>query len=104
MKIPVTCAGVLRKENGLVLARGVTVSLLVNTETFGIGNLQAECRVYDDPAFGRRHTGDKFVFIPSHDPKLEFWLRVIDAKGTCVLAPVPNEEPSVKKRAGEALL
>lgn len=74
------------------MARGATVSLLVNHEVFGAGDLQAECRVYDDPAFGRRHTGDKFVFIPSHDPKLEFSLRVIDAKGSCVPGPVAAGE------------
>lgn len=96
MQIPVTCTGVLRKEKGLLLTRGVTVSLLVDSETFGVGNTQGECKVYDDPAFGRRHAGDKFVFIPAHDPKLEFWLRVIDSKRTCVLGPVPTANESVQ--------
>ena len=82
------CAGALQREDGLFMARGVTLSMLVGPEPHGLGDIKSTLTVHDDPAFARRYVGKRFVFVSAHDPGEKIEIYIVAADGTCIAFPM----------------
>ena len=82
------CSGALQREDGLFMARGVTLSMMVGQEPHGVGDIRSTLAVHDDPAFARRHIGRRFVFVSNYDPDDRIEIYIVAADGTCVAFPV----------------
>jgi len=81
-------AGALEREDGLCMAKGVTLSMLVGQEPHGLGDIKSTLTVHDDPAFARRYIGKRFVFVSAHDPGEKIEIYIVAADGTCVAFPM----------------
>ena len=82
------CSGALEREDGLCMARGVTLSMLVGQEPQGLGDIKSTLTVHDDPAFARRYIGKRFVFVSAHDPAEKIEIYIVAADGTCIAFPM----------------
>ena len=82
------CAGALEREDGLCMARGVTLSMMSGEESPGAGDIKSTLTVHDDPAFSRRHIGQRFVFVSAHDPGEKVEVYIVAADGTCIAFPM----------------
>jgi hypothetical protein len=84
------CSGALQREDGLCMARGVTLSMMVGQEPPVLGDIRAVLAVHDDPAFARRYVGKRFVFVSAFDPDENVEVFIVGADGACVAFPVPK--------------
>jgi hypothetical protein len=93
------CSGALQREDGLCVATGVTLYMMVEQESLGAGDIQSTLAVHDDPAFAGRYIGKRFVFVSAHDPDDKTELYVVGADETCIAFPMAK--PSALPRLQE---
>ena len=79
--------GFLQREDGLCIAKGVTLSMNGGAEQ-GPGDVRATLAVHDDPMFARRNLRKRFVFVSSFDRDHQVEIFVIDANGACIAFPL----------------
>jgi hypothetical protein len=84
------CSGALEREDGLFMARGVTLSMMTGQEPPVLGDIKSTLTVYDDPAFARRYVGKRFVFVSAHDPDYRVEVFIVGADGACIAFPMPK--------------
>lgn len=89
-----TFSGVLQREDGLCVATGVTLSMMVGQEPPRLGDIKNTLTVHDDPEFARRHIGKRFVFVSVHDPGDKVEVFVVGADGACVAFPMAKAHGS----------
>ena len=66
--------------------------MMVGQEPHCLGDIKSTVAVHDDPAFARRHIGERLVFVSAFDPDDKVEIYIVDANGACIAFPVPKRE------------
>lgn len=85
------CRGVLQRDDGLLVARGVSLSMVSDAEQTGLADVRGTICVFDDPAFARRYTQKRFVFVSAFDPEDKIDVFILDANGACIAFPLASK-------------
>jgi hypothetical protein len=90
MLTEVTASGTLLREDGLTMAKGVMLTMMIGQEPHGLGDIKGTLMVHDDPEFARRHAGKRLVFVSMFNPEEKVEVFVVGADGACLAFPVPK--------------
>ncbi len=90
------CCGVLQQEDGLDIARGVTLSMNAGEDAHGLGDTRAVLAVHNDPAFARDFVGKRFVFVSAFDRDERVEVFIVAADGACIAFPIPKPAARIR--------
>lgn len=79
--------GLLQCDDGLCIAKTVTLAMNAPPDAPGISDIRATLSVHDDPMFARRNLRKRFIFVSAFDPGQRIEIFVIDAGGACIAFP-----------------
>jgi len=81
------CRGVLQKDDGRLVSRGVSLAITSDDDQNELADIRGTISVFDDPGFARRYTQNRLIFVSAYDPDDKIDVFILDANGACIAFP-----------------
>lgn len=76
--------GELQRDDGKLVAKDVSLAMLSEDNDNSLADARGTISVLDDPAFARRYSPGRFVFVSTYDREEKIDVFILDANGACL--------------------